>query len=1463
MRNCLLTFITFICAASLTTAADPLHILFLGDNGHHRPVERFHELEPVLAARGIEMQYTDDVGVLKLETLNQFDGLLLYANIDNISKDGADALLAYVDSGKAFIPLHCATYCFRNDERIVALMGGQFLKHGGEEFTTEIQEPEHPIMRGYGNFSSWDETYVHTKHNPENRTVLEYRVQGGQADGKTREPWTWTRVEGQGRIFYTAWGHDSRTWTNPGFQNLIERGIRWACHDDPAKAGSIKDPSAFEVPRMTELRKDVEPFKYINVGPKIPNYTPGNRWGVQGDPKTDMQLPLAPEESVKHYVTPEGFELKLFVSEGQLGAKPISMNWDERGRLWVCETVDYPNDLQPENKGHDQIEIVEDTDGDGKADKFTLFADNLSIPTAILPFDNGCVVQNGTESLWLSDTDGDGKADVREIIISNWTLGDTHGGVSNFRLGLDNWVYAMQGYNDSAPFVEGLDQQRFRMGFFRFKLSPVKNNRVTVTGLEFLRSTNNNTWGLGISEEGIIFGSTANNCPSVYLPIPNRYYERVKGWSPQVLQMIADTNKFNPITDKVRQVDQFGGYTAGAGHALYTGRNYPEQWWNRIAFVCGPTGHLVGTFVLNRDGADFKSTSPFNLVAADDEWAAPIMAEVGPDGNVWVLDWYNYIVQHNPTPQGFQTGKGNAYESDLRDKKHGRIYRVVYGDRGSKIENLGEATLQQLVEALKSPTMLVRLNAQRKLIAKGDKSVVPALHALIQDPAVDSAGLNTAAIHAIWTLQGLGALADVNGDSFKVVAAALQHASAGVRRNAIQALPVDAASLGELLRHDVLHDSDAQVRLAAVLALSDQAATDEVAEKLVDMLTDPAFNQDRWIVDALTSAAANNATGFLKLIASRPNLGQNGLQVVGIVSEHIARSKPAAAEVEPIVKSLSKAQPEVAVAILDGLSRGWSRDQKLELSAEFETSIVNALQSAPEAAKGNLIRLASLWGSKELEKHVGAIVESLLKVAADTSLAVEQRVAAANQLIGFQSGSSQVLEKLLDLITPQSPPELSVGILNALSNSSADNAGQTIVSRMRSMTPTAKQAAIRALLTRPANAVAFLDAVDGGALQLGELSLEQKRSLSEHPEKSIRDRARKMLAAGGGLPNADRQKVVEELTPLTRQKGNVEAGLAMFKKHCMKCHKHGDLGETIGPNLTGMAVHPKEELLVHMMDPSRSVEGNFRMYQVVTTDGKLITGMLASETRTSLEIIDTEAKRHPVQRDDVEELISSPKSLMPEGFEKQMTQEEIRDLLEFLTNKGKYVPLDMRKVASVISTTPMFHEGDDGPDQLIFPDWNPRTFKGVPFLLIDPQGRKVPNMIMLKGANGTQPPQMPVSVKLDVNAPGKTIHMLGAVGGWSFPAFNDKTASLRVRINYQDGTTEDHDLINGVHMADYIRRVDVPESEFAFMVRGQQVRYVAVTPKRPQEIMTSIEFIKPDPRDMVAPIVVSVTVETP
>ncbi|MEZ6137627.1 MAG: ThuA domain-containing protein [Pirellulaceae bacterium] len=1433
----------------------------MGDNGHHLPARRFQELAPALAERGIELKYTDRMEDINAQTLSTFDGLVLYANIDRIGDTQAKALLDFVASGKGFIPLHCATFCWRNNPDIVALMGGQFLRHGGQVFTTQIAAPDHPIMKGYGSFSSWDETYIHHLHNEKNRTILEYRVAGEQAEGNQQEPWTWIRTHGQGRVFYTAWGHDQRTFSNPGFHNLVERGIRWACGDDPASVPAFLADRAFVAPPMTPQRKDVAEFEYVDVGPKIPNYTPSRQWGTQGDPKTLMQKPLPSEESIKHFVTPENMTVRLYADEQNFQAKPIAMNWDERGRLWVCETVDYPNEL---GGNRDRIRICEDTDGDHVADKFTVFAEGLSIPTAIVIVRGGAVVQNGSETIYLKDTNGDDVADENTTLITGWGIGDTHGGVSNFRYGLDNWIWAMQGYNNSSPEFAGKKAQSFRQGFWRFKLS--QSNPPQVTDLEFVRSSDNNTWGLGISEEGLIFGSTANHNPSMFVPIPNRYYERVRGWAPKTLRSIADSHLFAPITDKVRQVDHHGGYTAGAGHALYTARAFPQQWWNQTAFVCGPTGHLVGTFVLRRDGAQYTSSSPTNLLASDDEWSAPIMAEVGPDGAVWVIDWYNYIVQHNPTPQGFKTGKGAAYESELRDKKHGRIYRVVATEgnhhRLHEFSSLADASNEQLVSTLKHPSFPWRLQAQRLLIERGADDVLQPLLVLLNDESVDEIGLNPGAIHALHTLNGLGYIKlspdyKAAGHVTTGLELALRHPSAGVRRSACAVLPRDEFGLALLLAHrQLLRDSDVQVKLQAILALADMPASAEAGTIVAEL---SSAESDEVLIDALTSAAATHAIAFLGQVAS--SQGQPAEAVLRItrqVTEHVARARPDAESLQRIVTNLGDTNPALTTPILDGLTQGLPANYKVTSTKSLDETFVHAFENSDGTTKGKLLRLASRVGVAALDSYAQEIVDALVAIVEDVDAGAEKRGAAARDLVGLRLADRNAVETVVGQMTPQTPPDVVEALTDSLRLSEAIAGGEVIIENLPSMTPGTKASAIAVMLSKPTWVKSLLAAAESNTFDLNDLTLEQKQALRTFPDRALRTSAEKLLAMDGGLPDADRENVLQSLLHLTEKTGDVDAGREVFKKVCAACHQHGELGQKIGPNLTGMSVHPKAELLTHIIDPSRNVEGNYRLYNVLTADGRVISGMLAGETRTSITIVDSQAKQINVAREDIDDLIASRKSVMPEGFEKQISEQQMIDLLEFLTEKGPYIPLPLDKVATAISTKGLFHDGDNGPDRMIFEDWKPKVFNGVPFMLIDPQGKSQPNIVLLYGPNGSLPPQMPKSVSIPCGTPARAIHLLSGVGGWNFPFDNRKTVSMIVRLTYEDGSPEDHKLINSVHFADYIRRVDVPGSEFAWMLGNQQIRYLKVVPERSQTIK-NIELVKGE--DNSAPIVMALTVE--
>ena len=247
-----------------------------------------------------------------------------------------------------------------------------------------------------------------------------------------------------------------------------------------------------------------------------------------------------------------------------------------------------------------------------------------------------------------------------------------------------------------------------------------------------------------------------------------------------------------------------------------------------------------------------------------------------------------------------------------------------------------------------------------------------------------------------------------------------------------------------------------------------------------------------------------------------------------------------------------------------------------------------------------------------------------------------------------------------------------------------------------------------------------------------------------------------------------------------------------------------------------MGVHGKQQLMVHILDPNRDVEGNYQAYIVVLTDGRVLNGLLAGESTTSVDLIDGEGKRQAILREQIDELTRTGKSLMPEGFEKQLSRNELSDLLEFLTQRTRFVPLEMHRVATISSTSGMFQTPGSNVERIVFDDWGAKTLAGVPFYPIDPQNGRVRNVIMLHGDLGSQPPKMPESVTLQCGVAAKTIHFLGGVSGWGFPATKAGTLSMIVRLHYADGVTEDEALVNGVHFADYLGHTNVSGSQLAF-----------------------------------------------
>jgi putative membrane-bound dehydrogenase-like protein len=608
------------------------------------------------------------------------------------------------------------------------------------------------------------------------------------------------------------------------------------------------------------------------------------------------QAPLSPADSIRYTQVPADFDLKLFVAEPDI-VKPIYMAWDERGRAWVVEARDYPHNVLPEGQpGNDTVKICEDTDGDGRADKFTVFADKLNIATALVFVNGGIVVSEARRMVFLKDTDGDDRADVRQPLLPGWGIGDTHANQSNLSRGFDNWLYGTVGYSNFRGTVGGKELQ-FGQGVFRFKADG--------SALQFLHQYNNNTWGLGLNAFGDVFGSTANGNPSFYGYLPAHIlgptqpggggrggngfrpgYRLGPDEAPQrtasvrrlsSAKSLAPGMRMHPNTPNVRMVDNFGGYTSAAGHAFMVSDALPPRLLGK-ALVTEPTAKLIGIMDIQRDGAGYTALDGFNLLASTDEWMSPIFADVGPDGAVWVIDFYSFVIQHNPTPSpqsaGIQAtaGVGGAYitPNDLRDKKHGRIYRMVWKDGPqSAIRSLAQAKTPEVVAALDSGNQFWSLTAQRLIVDNKMADAVPALKKRI---GYGRGGKG--AIHALWALEGLGVLDKETHQK------ALLDKDPALRRNAIRALP--ASEEGRLLffSSPVIQDQDLLTRQVALAKLAEFSPIPEIQTVVAQLSRIPENTSDPFLNDTLTllgrihnvSSAGENE---VKIAAGDPRRGED------------------------------------------------------------------------------------------------------------------------------------------------------------------------------------------------------------------------------------------------------------------------------------------------------------------------------------------------------------------------------------------------------------------------------------------------------------------------------------------------------------------------------------------------------------------------------------------------------------
>jgi putative heme-binding domain-containing protein len=723
------------------------------------------------------------------------------------------------------------------------------------------------------------------------------------------------------------------------------------------------------------------------------------------------------------------------------------------------------------------------------------------------------------------------------------------------------------------------------------------------------------------------------------------------------------------------------------------------------------------------------------------------------------------------------------------------------------------------------------MHAQRLLVTRGQKDVVPALCDLLRDQGVDEIGLNPAAIHALWTLHGLGALAGSDAQASDAALAALKHPSAGVRRAAAMVLPRNEPSLNALQGSKLLDDPDAQVRLAALLALSEMPPSDNAAAGVVAMLQDPSNAEDRWIPDAATTAAARNDAGFIRALLSKykpaaatasaespnnilPNssfeeqsagrpagwktmthsgrgafavadLGHTGKRSVKISSEqggdvswsaqvavkpradyrltgwiktenvrkvggangamlnvhelqdpvrggtkallgdndwtqvqldfnsgemrqitinclfggwgrttgtawfddielvpaagsdlggeigrivrlvttHYAQRAPVESII-PTLTALKAAAPSLAVPVLDGLVSGWPQGTSPNIGDSEKRTLDSLMRTLPESIRDRLLALAQRWGRTDIfGESISAIMDALKKQVADPSAAEAQRIAAAKRLLGLD-GKSDVVQMVLQQVNLLTPPGLATGLIGALTESRDRETGRALTAHWAQLTPAVRRAAIATLMRRAEWSFALLDAIDKGSISRTDLAAEHWSQLKLNPDRGIARRAERLSVIAGTI-SADRQEIVNKLLPLAKENGDPVRGKEVFTTNCAVCHAINGQGGKVGPDLSGIAARDRSEILIDILDPNRSVEANYRLWNVTTKSGDTFSGRLETETQTSVEILDTTGQKHAIQRKDIGTMEGTQLSIMPAGME-ALPPDDLKSLLEFL-----------------------------------------------------------------------------------------------------------------------------------------------------------------------------------------------------
>lgn len=966
---------------------------------------------------------------------------------------------------------------------------------------------------------------------------------------------------------------------------------------------------------------------------------------------TDIPIPDAEEER-KTLVLPEGFEVNLFAADPGIH-KPIQINFDPQGRLWVAASEVYPQ-IAPGQKANDKILILEDTNGDGVSDKTTVFADGLLIPTGVEPGDGGAYVANSTELLHLKDTDGDGKADTSRIVLSGFGTEDTHHILHTFRWGMDGQLYMNQSIYIHSHIETPYGVRRLNAGgIWQFRPETLK--------LEIFARGWVNAWGHIFDRWGQSFVTDGAGGEGINYVVPGAAYPTVFG-VPRILHGL------NPGSPKY------------CGLEMIDGRHLPDNWQGNL-ITHDFRGHRVCRFVLSDDGSGFAARQQPDLISSQHVAFRPIDVKQGPDGAIYIADWYNPIIQHGEVD----------FRDPRRDHTHGRIWRVTAkGRKTLPRPHFAGKSVAQLLESLKSPETYERQSVKRVLKEMGATAVVPSLDAWVKSLDANDPEFEHHRLEGLWLYQSL----DVPNSA--LLESVLKSKTAQARAAAVRVIPQWKESLPAALTwlEAAIADEHPRVTMEAIRALSEfpdiksAALALRAVDRPLDQFADYALWQTSrelapvWVPEVV--AGRFDFEGSVRRLLFAIRSAEAVTAIPMLVQKLQSGAVPAVLEAS-LMETLGQlggpdqlrlafdlavapgTSATKATVVLTTLAQA-KRKRNVQPSGDL-SSLDGAISSKEESLSLAAIDCAGAWKLESLR-------DSIAGLATDARMNLPVRLAAIQATANLGGNASKQL--LASLVAGDVSEPVRAAAISALVPLDTNAAASLAVKWLsQSNDVDAQSAVVTSFLQHKGGPVILASALADQKLpeDIAKISLRTITG-SGRQEPKLTDafsKAGNIVSAAKSLSKPE----MESLVATIKGQGDAAHGEQIFRRselNCLKCHAVGGAGGKVGPDLVSVGSSAQIDYLVDsILDPNKNVKEGYQTLVVVTDEGKVLSGIKVRQTDTDLLLRDIDDREIAIPLNTIDEQ-KSGSTLMPIGLVDKLTKAELIDLVRFLSELGKPGP---------------------------------------------------------------------------------------------------------------------------------------------------------------------------------------------